>query len=211
MNSNKLYVSNSVFSDSTVARLKKRIIFLITLSTLTVAIAFGLSFYFAFISSTSAISGQIPELEPVVSKMKSLLLVNTFGLVAIIIASLFILNRITVSRLFSPLGTLNRDMKEISEGRFPKSAKKKAPGSFNTLSFSFHQMLSAIRKRESEDIGRLKDSLDLLRSNRHAEAAEIMEQMIFDKNGYLTGKESGENALETRHTASEKVGASSNS
>ena len=71
MSTYKYTPSASNITDLTVSGLKKKISIIIGLSTLVVAAAFGISFYFAFISNSSAISRQIPELEPVVDQLKS--------------------------------------------------------------------------------------------------------------------------------------------
>jgi len=188
--STKTY-SSMRFRDSTLSSLRKRVLLLIAASTMVVAISFGASFYFAFISSGSSISSQIPELEPVVSKMKSLLMVNTFGLIAVIVASIFVLNRITVWRIFEPLEKIQKSILEVSGGNLPSHDLKESGASFRMTTSALSRMLSSLREREKNEIGHLNDCLDHIEAGRKFKAAQIVENLISEKTGYLEGSKGG--------------------
>ena len=72
--------------------------FLILAGMLTVALIFGISFYFALLSNQSALARQFPELEEVAVKLRSILMLNTAVFAAIIIASFVLLASIVTSR-----------------------------------------------------------------------------------------------------------------
>jgi len=187
--------SASNITDSTVSKLKKRISLMIGLSTLVVAIAFGVSFYFAFISNSSAIARQIPELEPVVNQLKSQLLMNTFGLVAIIIASIILLNKLIVSRVFKNIGRIARSMNEIAEGSLPERSSVDPNEGFSSISATYNTMLSSLRKKETEEIGKLSKFLNMIGSQNDQEVKALLEEMIRTKKGSLKieGKAEPEN------------------
>ncbi|MCX5752304.1 MAG: hypothetical protein NTW97_01525, partial [Candidatus Krumholzibacteria bacterium] len=87
-----------------------RVGYLMLAGMLTVALIFGISFYFALLSNQSAVARQFPELEDVAAKLKSILLMNTFAITAIIILSFFLLTSIATARIFQPLALLHRDL-----------------------------------------------------------------------------------------------------
>ncbi len=187
--SNRTY-SSLRFRDSTLSSLRKRVLLLIAASTTVVAISFGASFYFAFISSGSSISGQIPELEPVVSKMKSLLMVNTFGLIAVIVASVFVLNRITVWRIFEPLEIVQKSVLKVSDGNLPQLEKKELGASFRMTTSAVSRMLSSLREREKSEIETLNACLDHIKEGKGADAAAGVQELIGKKIEYLEGSKS---------------------
>ena len=197
--------SASDITDSTVSKLKKRIGLMIGLSTLVVAIAFGVSFYFAFISNSSAIARQIPELEPVVNQLKSQLLINTFGVVAIIIASIILLNKLIVSRVFKNIGRIARSMNEIADGSLPEKGSVDPGEGFSSISAAYNGMLSSLRKRETEEIGKLSKCLDMSGSRNDQEVQALLKEMIENKKDSLRieGKAESENK-KADHSQNEK-------
>ncbi|MBD3178306.1 MAG: hypothetical protein GF417_01160 [Candidatus Latescibacteria bacterium] len=172
-------------TDSTVTDLRKRILILIAMSTLVVAAAFGISFYFAFISSGSAVARQIPQLSPVVEKLKSQLLMNTFGLVAVIIASLFLLNRIIINRVFSNIGRIGKSMSEISDGMLPERAGIDPSEGFAVISSSYNVMLSSLRMKEAEELQQLELFTRLSESGKSEELQKELGVMIEKKRNAL--------------------------
>ena len=111
-------------TDSMTGSLRWRIKLLVLASTIVVALAFGISFYYALVSNEAAIAKQIPELEVVVKKLKSLLIVNTVGFAAVIIASFFALSAIVTSRMFRPLGFIQKDLMTIADGGLPRKSEE---------------------------------------------------------------------------------------
>jgi methyl-accepting chemotaxis protein len=184
----KFRPSASAVTDSTVSGLRKRILIVIALSTLVVAAAFGISFYFAFISSGSAIARQIPQLTPVVEKLKSQLLINTFGLVIIIVASVFFLNRLIVNRIFSNLGRVGSGMHEISEGILPERGGIDPEEGFNSVVSSYNTMLSGLRRKEAREIDKLEECLRISGPSGSADLEKAISELIVRKKGSLNSE-----------------------
>jgi hypothetical protein len=158
---------------------------LLASSTIIVAIAFGVSFYFAFISTGSAIAMQVPALSPVVSKLKSLLLFNTFGLVVIIMGSLYIFNRLATTRLFTDLEKVQKEMIKISEGHLPARRSVKAEGPFVGFESAFGIMLSGIKEKESYELTQLGECLEYIESQDHLKLETYIKKLIKQKREYL--------------------------
>ncbi|MFO7915199.1 MAG: hypothetical protein R6U43_05855 [Candidatus Krumholzibacteriales bacterium] len=180
-------------TDSTISTLKKRIGLMIGLSTLVVAAAFGLSFYFAFISNSSAIARQIPELAPVVDQLKSHLLMNTFGLLVIIIASILLLNKLIANRVFNNIGRIGKSMNEIAGGSLPERGSIDPNEGFSYISSAHNMMLSGLRKKEASEIERLGKCLEMSASGKNQELQELLGKMVKNKKIFL-GIESGAEA-----------------
>jgi len=179
----------SNITDSAVSDLKKRITVMICMSTLVVAAAFGVSFYFAFISSGSAIAQQIPQLSQVVEKLKSQLLFNTFGLVAVIIASIFILNRLIVRRIFGNIGRIGKSLNEIAEGKLPERGGIDPEAGFEEISSACNFMLSKLRQKEAEELKQLERCLEISGAGSNKELQVILKSMISSKKKSLEGGE----------------------
>jgi hypothetical protein len=184
--------SSYKFTTQAISNLKKRMLLLIISSTLVVAAAFGFSFYFAFISTGSAIARQLPELSPVVSKLKNLLLFNTFGLITIILLSLYVLSRLATAKLFGGLGTVQKNMIIISEGRLPARKNVKTDGTFAGFESSFSIMLSKIREKESDELAQLEEYLKYLETEDHSKLKSSIKELINLKKNYLNTSRAGE-------------------
>ncbi len=170
--------------------IRRRVMILVVCSTLTVALAFGLTFYYALIASQSAVANQIPELESVVAKMKGLLVMNTLVFVAIIIASIFALAGIVTSRMFHPLAVLHRNLAAIAGGTLPRSVESSGAGEFAGLEDAMRTALTVIRDREHAELEMLakgRDSLSLTSGPESARAA--IEEIIASKSAFLGIKE----------------------
>ncbi|MDZ7859815.1 MAG: hypothetical protein U5O15_03965 [Candidatus Krumholzibacteriota bacterium] len=180
--------SDKEFADETVGELKKRVLLLITSSTVVVAVAFGVSFYFAFIATGSAMARQVPELLPIVSKLKNLLLFNTFGVIGIILLSLYIFNRITMARFFNTLILIRRKMTEIADGPLPSKSDLNTKGPFRGTESSFRSMLSKIEERESGELEKLEEINGYLESKDYINLETSINNLINRKRNYLRGK-----------------------
>ena len=189
--------SSHKFTNQALSNLRKRILLLITSSTIVVAIAFGVSFYFAFISTGSAIATHVPALSPIVTKLKNLLLIDTFGLVAIIIASLYFFNRLTTTRLFSGLGIVQKEMINISEGHLPARKSSKSDGAFAEFESAFSIMLSSIKEKESFELTQLEEYLGHIESNDHLKLKNSIKELIKRKREYLNSGKSSSGKAET--------------
>lgn len=155
-----LTVSGEAFAN----RIKTRVRLLILFSTLTVALAFGFSFYFGLISGTSAITRQLPELEPITGKLQSLLMVNTLGFTAIIIGSFYILAHLVTARMFSPVARVRKKIQEISEKGIPENDGEIESGPFEELESSCAKLVTSLRSRDEKEIGILKKHLEMMRA-----------------------------------------------
>jgi len=174
-------------SEDQASGIKNRMKILLIASTLSVALAFGLSFYFALVSNESAIASQVPELEAVVSKLKSLLLINTLGFVAIIIASFYILTSIVGSKMFHSIATVQMDLTEITEGKLPnRSGQITEKGPFSGLNNTFEMAVSALRDKENKEVDELSQCLVLLSdSSKIGDVQKKLEKVLKSKNSYL--------------------------
>ncbi|MBN2185210.1 MAG: hypothetical protein JW746_07770 [Candidatus Krumholzibacteriota bacterium] len=140
-------------------KIKKRIRLLVFCSALTVALAFGMSFYFALVYNTSAVSSQFPELLPIVSKLKNLLVVNTFAFSLIIIGSFYYLSILVTKRIFKPLESIHKDIISISKNKLPQVEKIEDQMIFSSLNNAFALMVENLRDREIDERNRLFESL----------------------------------------------------
>jgi hypothetical protein len=134
---------------------KTRVRWLFVAGMVAVALVYGLSFYFALLSNQSALARQVPELESVAAKLKSVLVVNTLIFVAIIIASFVALGSVVTSRLFQPLAGLHRDLLGLAGPKLPRAAENRDRGAFSILGDDLAAALSALRERERREIEEL--------------------------------------------------------
>ena len=141
-------------------KIKKRIKMLVFCSALTVALAFGMSFYFALVYNASAVSSQFPELLPIVSKLKNLLIVNTFAFSLIIIGSFYFLSVLVTKRIFQPLELIHKDIILISKDKLPQVEKIEDKMIFSSLHNAFAFMVENLRDRDIDERNRLYESLE---------------------------------------------------
>lgn len=167
-------------------QLKFKIRILLLASTLIVAIAFGLSFYFSLISSEAAIVKQIPELESVYGKMKSMLIINTFAVILIIVASLYILSILVTTNLFRPVGSAQKGLISLANNSLPYiSELGSGQGPFSDFNKNLAEAVENIREKQSIEIEKLKQCLALLSANDNREAGRKLEKLIQEKSSYL--------------------------
>ncbi len=180
-------------TENIAGKIKMQIRVLLLVSTLVVALAFGLSFYFSLISSEAAMVKQIPELEAVSGKMKSMLLVNTFAVILIIAASLYILSILITAKLFRPVGVAQRGLISLARGSFPRlSETGTGHGPFACFNKNMMQAVEKIKDKESSEIDELKKCLTLLSRKEFMEMGKKLEKLIREKETYL-GDGSNEN------------------
>lgn len=166
--------------------IRRRIMILVVCSTLAVALAFGLSFYYALVASQSAVATQIPELESVVAKMKGILIMNTLVFVAIIIVSLFALASIVTSRMFHPLAMLHRNLTDIAGGTLPRAVESSGAGEFAGLEDAMRTAIAVIRERERAELETLAKGRDsLVRTPAPEGACTAIEKIIASKSAFL--------------------------
>lgn len=168
-------------------RIKKRVRLLILFSTLTVALAFGFSFYFGLISGTSAITRQVPEFEPITGKLQSLLMINTLGFTVIIIGSFYILAHLVTARMFSPVARVHKKIRDISEKGIPENEGEIESGPFEDLESSCARLVTSLRSRDEKEIGFLKKYLEMLRGGADiGTLGTSIEEMIKSRETRLT-------------------------
>ncbi len=170
-----------IYSDEMTSGIRMRSGLLVLLSSSAVALAFGLSFYFALISSGSAVAMQFPELAPIVTKLKSLLVVNTIGFVAVIIASFWFLSRLFTSKMFVSLGIVMTGLRMAVENRYPETSTTRETGPFGEFESTWNAVVQETRSRERHEIEILENSLASLSSPGAEEARVSIEKMIDDK------------------------------
>jgi methyl-accepting chemotaxis protein len=177
-------------ADSLARGVKNRVRFLILAGMVIVALVFGLTFYFALLENQTALARQVPELEVVAAKLKSILVMNTLSFIAIIIASFFALSSIIVSRTFQPLAILHRNLLSIAEGRLPRSFEATGDGQFSALDDAFKAAVSTLYDRERKEVEllyRCAETLD--RNTAVKETANELKQLAARKSTYIGATE----------------------
>lgn len=158
---------------------------LVFLACLAVALVFGLSYYFGLIATESAITSKVPELEGLVGKFKSTLLVNTLIFAGVIVASFFALSMLLTERMFKPLASLHTDIDLLAKGQLPGCGSDQEHGPFGSLETSFR---SAIKRIESHTRGLIADLEKTLEiTGMNSECAAKLHELI-DKNKQFLGE-----------------------
>ena len=171
----------SAYSDDMTSGIRMRAGLMVLLSSSAVAFAFGISFYFALISSQTAVAMQFPELAPIVAKLKSLLVVNTIGFVAVIVVSFWFLTRLIVSKMFTSLGIVMTGLRKAAENRYPETSHTSETGPFGEFESLWNTVVQDIREKERYEIDILEKSLLLLSGPEASEARSSIEKMIGEK------------------------------
>lgn len=151
---------------------------LLLISCLSVALAFGASFYFALVSNQTAVARQFPELSSTVERFKGMLVMNTFSLVAVIIASFWVLARMVTARLFAPIGTVMTEMKRAGENRLPENAASSGSGPFEPFENQWAGLLSSLRTNEQREIAALRECAASLAGPGAEPALDILQGII---------------------------------
>jgi len=173
-------------TESISSGIRRRIMALILCSTLAVALAFGLSFYYALVANQSAVAQQIPELAEVAAKLKNILIINTLAFVAIIIASFFVLARIVTSRMFQPLGLLHRYLTTLASGRLPRPVEVSGEGAFAGIEDALRGAVAVIRDRERSELEKLAQSREAIGEVRApSQVRAAIEEVIASKSTFL--------------------------
>jgi hypothetical protein len=162
----------------TIAReLRSRLTLLVLGCMMTVALVFGLTFYFALIASESALTRQVPELGGVAAQLKGLLIMNTLVFVAIIIASLYALSRLFADRAFRPLSLVHKELLAIAEGALPVS-REPGDGSFAALERAMRDAVTALRHRERQEIDELDRIAEAVAEQASPYVAQRLEELV---------------------------------
>jgi methyl-accepting chemotaxis protein len=173
-------------ADSLARGVRNRIRYLILAGMLTVALIFGVSFYFALLSNQSAVARQFPELEEVAAKLKSILMLNTIAIVVIIIASFLLLASIVTARIFQPLGLLHRDLLAMAAGKLPRRGENRERGAFSALETAWSAALACIHEKEIREIKELSEcAASLSRSGSPDTIAERLREISERKKAFL--------------------------
>ncbi len=173
-------------SESLSKGVKNRIKFLVLASMLTVALAFGLTFYFALVANESAVARQVPELEGVAAKLKNLLVMNTVAFAALIIASFFVLSSIITSRLFHPLAALHGGLLTLAEGKLPRFLETGERGPFSVLDNAMMAAVSRLREKEQKEIAELDRIAEALAgAGTSPDAVQKLEELAHEKSALI--------------------------
>ena len=173
-------------ADSLARGVRSRIVYLILAGMLTVAFIFGISFYFALLSNQSAVARQFPELEEVAAKLKSILMMNTIAITAIIIFSFFLLASIVTTRIFQPLGLLYLELLALAGGKLPRRGDNREHGAFSALETAWNAALACIHEKEIREIKELADcAASLSRSGSPDKIAEKLHALSERKKAFV--------------------------
>ncbi len=179
------------YSDEMTSGIRIRSGLMVLLSSSAVAFVFGMSFYFALVSSQTAVATQFPELAPIVTKLKSVLVVNTIGFVAVVIASFWFLSRMITSRIFIPLGIVMTGLRKAAENRYPETSEPRESGPFGEFEASWNIVVHETREREKHEIAALEKSLVALSGSGAGEARASIEKMIGEKKQRICADSAG--------------------
>jgi len=133
-------------------RIKQKVRILVLISTLSVALVFGLSFYFALLSNSTAVAKKVPELMYVADKMKSLLIINTIIFTAIIVASFYYLSHLLTLKVFRELDSVQDALFSISQKKLPDQNIIKDNGTFSELKLALKNAIYSIREKELKEL-----------------------------------------------------------
>ncbi|UCD18951.1 MAG: hypothetical protein JSU64_05865 [candidate division WOR-3 bacterium] len=175
--------ARSLLAEDLADGVKRRIKILVLASTIAVALAFGCSFYFALLSNQTAIVQKMPELEAVVGKLKSMLVFNTFGFAAVIIASFMLLSAIISGKLFRPVSDVYHDLASIEKGTLPATESgDPSEGPFSALQQTCSAVVMQLRQKESNELERLNRCMDLLDApSATDELRQVLTEIIREK------------------------------
>lgn len=179
-------------ADAIARGVKIRVRILMLAGMLAVALVFGVSFYFALLSNQSALARQVPELEEVAAKLKSLLVLNTAVFAVIIIASFILLASVVTSRVFQPLAALHRDFVAIADGKLPRRGDSSGSHAFADLEAAWNAALARIHEYECAEIKDLADcSGALSRGAAPGETAKKLQEILGRKRAFIGAAASG--------------------
>jgi hypothetical protein len=160
MTENRL--SDNVTAEKLSRDVRNRIKAIILTSSIAVALAFGLSFYFALISNEAAVAQQIPELEAVARKFKHILIVNTAGCIAIVLASFHVLSSMITNRMFRPLESMMAGLRGMADKRIPKLENIGEEGPFAPLQHSFAEAVKTLHEVHLSELENLNHCISIL-------------------------------------------------
>lgn len=168
-------------------KIRGRIRILLLVSNLSVALVFGLSFYFSLVSAESALANMVPELAELAERFKSTLTLNTLAFAGIIIGSFAALALLVTKRLFKPLEAIEKGLDMLASGRVPPAPQYSAGGPFDTLRESYISAREQIEKREQSDISTLEECL--MDMEKGIDVTESLRNLIEEKNRYSGKKD----------------------
>ena len=128
----------------------------------------------------------MPELAAVAAKFKSLLIMNTLVFGAIIVASFYVLSILVTERMFSSLGTLQKDLAAFAAGTLPRAREIHEAGPFSALGASCAAAAESVARRERaelEDLKRCAAALAPIGAAR--DVAGALENIIKGKKAFL--------------------------
>jgi hypothetical protein len=181
MSTNSMNLKGMELSDEMTSGIRMRTGIMVLISSGSVALAFGISFYFALISSQTAVASQFPELEPIVEKLKGMLVLSTAGFAAIVIASFWILTRLISSKMFAPLGIVMAGLRKAAENRYPETAEPTETGPFGEFESIWNLVVSEARERERREIEILGRCLDSISSPQAEDTRKLVEDLMDEK------------------------------
>lgn len=174
---------NKNVSNYSAERIKFQVRALVLLSSLSLAIVFAASFYFALLSNSTAIAKQVPELADVSNRMKGLLTTNIIVFAIVITVSFYLLSRIITSRMFKELDDFNEVLRSLASNRLAERDAIKPRGSFEELGISLSNAIGSLRDKEIKELELLRKMKEKGKEST-AENAEL-EEIIENKRKFL--------------------------
>jgi methyl-accepting chemotaxis protein len=171
-------------------KIKGRIRILLLASSLTVALVFGLSFYFSLVSTESALAKTVPELEELAERFKSTLMLNTLAFAGILIVSFVVLGSLVTDRLFKPLEGVEEGLMSVASGTLPAVQKDTGDGPFEAICDAFRSARTHIEEREQAEITALEECVAKIQEG--ADVTDMLRKLIEAKNSYAGKQETTE-------------------
>ena len=199
MNDNYYHRAPATIGAEVAKKVKFRIMMLVLFSTVTVAVAFGMSFYFGLISGGSAISQQFPELGAIAKKMTNILMMNTIVFVVIIIGSFHLLGKLITKRMFDAIGIITSNMQALTDSGKISGIEEIAQGPFDSLDSSYRAFLDRLTEMENSEISKLQKIVDEASgTGPDASHLDIIRELIVEKKAKTGIRMPGESTVSDR-------------
>ncbi|MBI1947455.1 MAG: hypothetical protein HYS27_17305 [Deltaproteobacteria bacterium] len=112
----------------------------------------------------------------------------TLAFLAVEVAVLGVMGLLITHRVCGPIFVLQRHMESISSGNYPTMRPLRAGDEFRDAFDSFGKMIDTLRKRDDDEVGRLKAVLDAAKkAGVPAAEQSTLEKLIAEREGRVAG------------------------
>lgn len=112
----------------------------------------------------------------------------TLVFLAVEVAVLGVMGLLITHRVCGPIFVLQRHMETISNGSYPTMRPQRAGDEFRDAFSSFARMIDTLRKRDDDEVRRLKTVLDAAKNaGIPADEQQLLEKLIAEREGRVAG------------------------